>query len=74
MANLARVVHLPRLPVERLVQSHGSLRRGEVDETVAHIALVAALSKDFELNRAKTASCCRVRIETVESMYMKLVF
>jgi hypothetical protein len=29
--------------VERLVQPHGGLRRGQVDEAVAHIALVAAI-------------------------------
>ena len=42
LADLARVVHLPWLLVERLIQPHGGLRRGQVDEAVAHIALVAA--------------------------------
>jgi hypothetical protein len=28
--------------VERLVEPDGSLRRGQVDEAVAHIALIAA--------------------------------
>lgn len=42
LADLARVVHLPWLLVERLVQPHGSLRRCQVDEAVAHITLVAA--------------------------------
>lgn len=66
LADLARVVHLPWLLVERLVQPHGGLRRGQVDEAVAHIALVAAVVIYFILYIEKT----RVKHDEILMIYV----